>query len=103
MTTSVSLDDTPEGGWKAAKGIPMPDFVEPVVSHQIGRHTSPFVLLCLSLFLFSFSVLLRDYSAETPHTALMKMARHWLTLMLHDAAYRHRASTSHASHPQKGL
>ncbi|CCE31649.1 uncharacterized protein CPUR_05502 [Claviceps purpurea 20.1] len=32
MAISVSLDDTPEGGWKAAKGIPMPDFVEPVLT-----------------------------------------------------------------------
>lgn len=34
MVGSQALDDTPEGGWKAANGIPVPDFVEPVVCTQ---------------------------------------------------------------------
>ncbi|KAG6038591.1 hypothetical protein E4U41_004013 [Claviceps citrina] len=32
MAMSTALDDTPEGGWKAASGIPVPDFVEPVLT-----------------------------------------------------------------------
>ncbi|QPH02389.1 hypothetical protein C2857_006598 [Epichloe festucae Fl1] len=32
MAMPASFDDTPEGGWKAANGIPMPDFVEPVLT-----------------------------------------------------------------------
>jgi len=32
MADSQALDDMPEGGWKAANGFPVPDFVEPVLT-----------------------------------------------------------------------
>ncbi|TWU75758.1 hypothetical protein ED733_002167 [Metarhizium rileyi] len=32
MVASQAFDDAPEGGWKAAHGIPIPDFVEPVLT-----------------------------------------------------------------------